>query len=109
MRIEVLGKGAVDLADGARYGDLVEKLALADVLAVAVGDRILELFRPVEAGQVRLLTFADPDGRRVFRHTAAHVLAQAVKRLYPEAKLAIGPPTERANAPIATPRPIVSC
>ena len=94
MRIEVLGKGAVDLADGARYGDLVEKLALADVLAVAVGDRILELFRPVEAGQVRLLTFADPDGRRVFRHTAAHVLAQAVKRLYPEAKLAIGPPTE---------------
>lgn len=38
-----------------------------------------------------VLTFDDPDGQRAFRHTASHILAQAVKRLYPDAKLAIGP------------------
>jgi threonyl-tRNA synthetase len=41
--------------------------------------------------QLNILTFDDKDGRWIFRHTASHVLAQAVKRLYPQAKLAIGP------------------
>ncbi|MCL2018509.1 MAG: threonine--tRNA ligase [Oscillospiraceae bacterium] len=38
-----------------------------------------------------ILTFDDENGRKAFRHTAAHILAQAVKRLFPETKLAIGP------------------
>lgn len=38
-----------------------------------------------------ILTFDDPDGKKAFWHTASHILAQAVKRLYPDAKLAIGP------------------
>ncbi len=41
--------------------------------------------------EVEILTFDDEDGKRTFRHTASHILAQAVKRLYPNAKLAIGP------------------
>ncbi len=41
--------------------------------------------------ELQILTFDDDDGKRTYRHTASHVLAQAVKRLYPEAKLAIGP------------------
>ena len=40
---------------------------------------------------VQLLTFADELGKKVFRHSAAHVMAQAVKRLFPSAKLTIGP------------------
>lgn len=40
---------------------------------------------------VEILTFDDEDGKRTFRHTASHILAQAVKRLFPDAKLAIGP------------------
>ncbi len=43
---------------------------------------------------VTLLTFDDEDGRHVFRHTASHILAQAVKRLYPDTKLTIGPAIE---------------
>ena len=43
---------------------------------------------------VELLTFADEDGKHVFRHTASHILAQAVKRLYPDVKLTIGPAIE---------------
>jgi len=41
-----------------------------------------------------VLTFDDEEGKKAFRHTASHILAQAVKRLYPEAKLAIGPATD---------------
>ena len=41
--------------------------------------------------QVEILTFDDEEGKKAFRHTASHILAQAVKRLYPQAKLAIGP------------------
>ncbi len=43
---------------------------------------------------VRLCTFEEEEGKKVFRHTAAHILAQAVKRLYPDAKLTIGPAIE---------------
>ncbi len=41
--------------------------------------------------EIEFITFDDDEGKRAFRHTASHILAQAVKRLFPEAKLAIGP------------------
>ena len=41
--------------------------------------------------EIEFLTFDDEDGKKTFRHSASHVLAQAVKRLYPDVKLAIGP------------------
>ena len=41
--------------------------------------------------KLQILTFDDEDGRWTLRHTASHILAQAIKRLYPEVKLAIGP------------------
>ena len=43
---------------------------------------------------VTLYTFDSPEGKEVFRHTAAHIMAQAVKRLYPSTKQTIGPATE---------------
>ena len=44
--------------------------------------------------ELEILTFNDKEGKWAFRHTAAHIMAQAVKRLYPEVKLAIGPAIE---------------
>ncbi|MDO4380985.1 MAG: threonine--tRNA ligase [Clostridia bacterium] len=44
--------------------------------------------------EVEILTFDSPEGKENFRHTCSHILAQAVKRLYPETKLAIGPAIE---------------
>ena len=41
--------------------------------------------------KVEICTFDDEEGKRAFRHTASHIMAQAVKRLFPETKLAIGP------------------
>ena len=40
---------------------------------------------------VSICTFDDADGKKAFRHTASHIMAQAIKRLFPETKLAIGP------------------
>ena len=41
--------------------------------------------------KLEILTFEDEEGRAAYRHTASHILAQAIKRLYPDTKLAIGP------------------
>jgi threonyl-tRNA synthetase len=54
-----------------------------------------DAFRPITGDHaIKFYTFADENGRWAYRHTASHVLAQAVKRLYPEVKLAIGPAIE---------------
>ena len=62
------------------------------VLAAKVNGKVCALTTLIDGdADVQLLTFADEEGKQVFRHTASHVLAQAVKRLYPETKLTIGP------------------
>ncbi len=64
-------------------------------LAARVGDEVTELSHKIEdEAEVKLLTYADSEGARVFRHTAAHVMAQAVKRLFPTTKQTIGPATD---------------
>ena len=71
------------------------ELASRDVLAAKIGDEVVALTYPLTGDTaVTLLTFADKEGERVFNHTASHILAQAVKRLYPEVKLTIGPAIE---------------
>ena len=66
-----------------------------EVLGAEIGGRTVALTEELHEGdRVRLLTFADEAGRHLFRHTASHILAQAVKRLYPQSKLAIGPAIE---------------
>ena len=62
------------------------------VVAARVNGKVCALTALIDGdASVELLTFADNDGKHVFRHTASHILAQAVKRLYPETKLTIGP------------------
>ncbi len=65
-------------------------------LLAEVNGQPWDLFRPLEGDELtlRFLTFDDPSARDAYRHTTAHILAQAVKDLFPEAKLAIGPPIE---------------
>ncbi|HHP50451.1 MAG TPA: threonine--tRNA ligase [Moorella mulderi] len=62
-------------------------------LAAQVNGEVWDLTRslPPRYGQLKILTFEDEGGREAYRHTAAHVLAQAVKRLFPGTKLGIGP------------------
>ena len=64
-------------------------------LAGKINGRLMDLATPVSDGEnVCLVTFADAEGREAFRHTSAHVMAHAVKRLMPDAHLEDGPPLE---------------
>ncbi len=63
-----------------------------EVIAAEADGKVIGLSEEVADGaEVKPLTFADKEGKKVFWHTASHILAQAVKRLYPDAKLTIGP------------------
>lgn len=77
--------------DAARESELISR----QVIAAEVNGDLCALTQPLfEGDKVKLLTFEDEGGKHVFRHTASHILAQAVKRLYPDAKLTIGPAIE---------------
>ena len=70
----------------------LDKEVYKAALAVRINDSVKSLPTALSAGDsVEFLTWADDDGRRALRHTASHVLAQAVQHLYPGVKYAIGP------------------
>jgi len=77
--------------DAAREAELISR----EIIACKVNGEVKDLTTLLDGdSEITLLTFADADGANVFRHTASHVLAAAVKRLFPEAKLTIGPAIE---------------
>ena len=85
-------ESGVSVLDIAR--EISEGLARA-ACAGKVNGEVVDLRTEVnEDCELEILTFRDDEGKKVFRHTASHVMAQAVKRLYPDAKLAIGPAIE---------------
>ena len=60
--------------------------------AARIDGQVCDLRTPLTKDcALEILTFEDEDGRRAFRHTASHILAQAVMRLFPDVKFAIGP------------------
>ncbi len=61
-------------------------------LGASVDGEIYDLLRPItKDAEISILTFDDEEGQKIFHHTSAHLLAQAVKNLWPETKIAIGP------------------
>ena len=71
--------------------DISDGLARAACVG-EVNDEVVDLRTVVDTdATVNILTFDTEEGRKAYRHTCSHVLAEAVKNLYPEAKLAIGP------------------
>jgi len=91
MQVQLAGR-QLDLSQDASYKDAARAAGVEEPLAARQGGEIRELRDTVaDAGDIEILTFADPDGRMVFHHTSTHIMAQAVRRLYPDVKLAIGP------------------
>ena len=80
---------------GAHVVDIVHDLGgrlKKDALAAEVNGVVRDLTHPLQEGvTVRFLTFTDEEGVDVYRHTSSHILALAVKRLFPGVKLGIGP------------------
>ena len=95
--IKVTLKGGVvkEFEKGTTAMEIAKSLGMGLYKAACVckiDGKVADLRTPLENDcSLEILTFDDPDGKWALRHTASHILAQAVKRLYPEAKLAIGP------------------
>ena len=90
---------AKEYAAGTTLGEAVKQLSNSlakKVLAANVNGELTDLREEVVDGsKVEFLTFEEDGGKHTLRHTASHVMAQAVKRLWPEAKLAIGPAIDK--------------
>ena len=90
---------AKEYAAGTTLGEAVKQLSNSlakKVLAANVNGELTDLREElVDGSEVAFLTFEDDGGKHTLRHTASHILAQAVKRLWPEAKLAIGPAIDK--------------
>ena len=93
----------ITLKDGSvkEYGSAMSVIDIANDISEGLGraacageinGKVVDLRTVVDSDrELSILTFNDEEGKKAYRHTASHVLAEAVKRLYPEAKCAIGP------------------
>ncbi|WP_434577393.1 threonine--tRNA ligase [Thermoanaerobacterium thermosaccharolyticum] len=80
------GKNVYEIAKG-----LSQRLA-KEAVGGKFNGKIVELFTPInEDGKLEILTFDDEDGKKIYWHTSSHIMAQAIKRLYKDVKLTIGP------------------
>ncbi len=96
----------IELKDGSKRqyenGTNVREIAASiseglarDIVGARLNGKVVELKTPIEEdGKIEFLKFDAMDGKDIFWHTSTHIMAQAIKRLHPEAKLAIGPALE---------------
>ncbi|MDQ6688560.1 MAG: threonine--tRNA ligase [Actinomycetota bacterium] len=91
--ISPAGQGKRTVSTGTRAWELFSDRP--EVVAARVGETLRDLSYEVVTGDVvEAVAIDSPDGRDILRHSTAHVLAQAVQELFPDAKLGIGPPVE---------------
>lgn len=98
MLVTLKDKSTIELEAGSTAKDLAEKLNLrgpSESLGANVNGKNFDLTKTLEDGDTVILwDFEEAQGKEIFWHTSAHVLAQAVLRLWPDAKPTIGPPIE---------------
>jgi len=98
MLIRIHNQQEINLPEGSSAKDLAEKLNMRNPnqsLAAKINGKLRDLNTKLNEGdEVILVHFEDPEGKEIFWHTSAHVLAQAILRLFPNAKPTIGPPIE---------------
>jgi len=80
---------------GREIAESISKGLANQALSVTIDDTILELDRPIySSGTITINTWESEDGKYTFWHSSAHLLAEAIQELYPNAKFGIGPPIE---------------
>lgn len=98
MRITLKDKSSIELPEGSSAKDLADKLHLNgpnQALGAHINGKTCDLSTPLTDGDtVVIWNFEDPEGKEIFWHTSAHVLAQAILRIWPDAKPTIGPPID---------------
>lgn len=99
MLISINDQKSIELPPGSTAKDLAEKLNLTgphQALGACINGKTYDLSHPLNEGDhVTLWSFEDPKGKEIYWHTSAHVLAQAILRLWPDAKPTIGPPIDQ--------------
>lgn len=95
MKITLKDGSVMEVENKCTVADVALKISeglARNALAGKVNGELVGLTAPIDADcSLEILTFKDEDGQSVYRHTAAHILAHAVKNLYPTTQLAIGP------------------
>ena len=95
INVELKGGTVKEFESGVTPAEIAKSIGMGlykSVCCARVDGNVVDLRTPITKDcRVDLLTFDEPDGKKAFWHTASHILAQAVKRLYPSAKCAIGP------------------
>ena len=98
IKITFQGQATSEVPKGTRVQDVLKKTYPGEegsFLAAKVDGELVDLDFPLENdATVEPVSFASPDGKDVLRHSASHLMAQAVKEIFPETKLAIGPAIE---------------
>ena len=95
MKVVLKDGSVMEVASGSSVLDIAKEISEGLARAACAGKvngEVVDLRTVVnEDCELEILTFRDDEGKKAFRHTASHIMAQAVKRLYPDTKLAIGP------------------
>ncbi len=95
MKITLKGGEIREFENGISVADIAKEISMGlyrNACSCRMNGEVKDLRTVVnEDCTLEILTFDDEDGKRTFNHTASHIMAQAVKRLYPDVKLTIGP------------------
>ena len=95
MNVFLRSGDQLTLDDGAKCSDAAKAISdslARNAVAVKIDGKLCDLSAPLSGGEkLEFVTLKDKEGLEVYRHTCAHVLAQAVKNIFPTCKLAIGP------------------
>ena len=87
-----------EYAHGVRPREIVQEISrslFAKTLVAKFNDKVIDLERPLlESGAIRFITWEDDAGKEVYWHSTSHIMAHAIKALYPEAQFGVGPPIE---------------
>ncbi len=98
IKITLKGDVIKEFPEGVSAYEVAKEISMGlakSACAVKIDGEVYDLRTKLDKDcALEILTFDDENGRWAFRHTASHILAQAVKRLFPETKLAIGPAVE---------------
>lgn len=98
IKVRLAGRGEFEVPRGTTIAALLERAGgqtAREAIAARLEGKVVDLCTPLqEDGSLEVLTFDDEKGAHIYRHTASHVLAQAVKRLYGNVQLGIGPSIE---------------
>jgi len=80
---------------GLEIAESISEGLARNALIVRFNDELMDIREPLlEDGNIQILTFRDEEGKKALRHSCAHLMAGAVQKLYPDAKLGIGPSIE---------------